>query len=235
MPPLRAVKVALACLLTALLTASGTEAAGGAVQGATAPTLASVGQQNRHPTATFAPLPGVDGALIYVATKPDRASDGSFLDENIKTSDSLTDDEIARGSWLYESQLDPGLYYVMARTFDFDCYQNPNCIEGFSNMLTLTIPKPAQRYGAKVELLRYIRIAYLTFTVRPLGEKLPYKVCWTLTRGTRCVHATVDGYSWNDSASDMRRISMRKMRKVTTFSWYVNGQRVAVKRLRIRR
>ena len=207
----------------------------GAAQGATAPTLASVGQQNRHPTATFGPLPGVDAAFTYVATKPDRASDGSFLEENIKASDILTDDEIARGSWLYESQLDPGLYYVMARTFDFECYQNPNCIDGFSNMLTLTIPKPEQRYSARVQLLRYIRIAYLTFTVNPLGETLSYKVCWTLTRGSRCVRATVDGYSWNDSASDLLRLSMRKMRKVTTFSWYVNGQRVALKRVRIRR
>lgn len=207
----------------------------GAAQGATAPTLASVGQQDRHPTATFGPLPGVDGAFMYIATKPDRASDGSFLEENVKAFDSLTDDEIARGSWLYESQLDPGLYYVMARTFDFDCYQNPNCIEGFSNMLALTITQPDQRYGAKVQLVRYIGVAYLTFTVTPLGEKLPYRVCWTLTRGSRCVRATVDGYSWNDSASDLLRISMRKMRKVTTFSWYVNGQRVAVKRLRIRR
>jgi hypothetical protein len=123
----------------------------------------------------------------------------------------------------------------MARTFDFECYQNPNCIDGFSNMLTLTIPKPEQRYSARVQLLRYIRIAYLTFTVNPLGETLRYKVCWTLARGRRCVPATVDGFSWNESASDLLRISMRKMRKVTTFSWYVNGQRVALKRVRIRR
>lgn len=207
----------------------------GAAQGATAPTLASVGQQNRHPTATFGPLTGVDSVTIYFASKPDRASDGSFLQENIKDDALLTDDEIAAGSWLYESQLDPGLYYVMARASDYECYQNPNCIDGFSNMLTLTIPKPEQRYSARVQLLRYIRIAYLTFTVRPLGEKLPYRVCWTLTRGSRCVRATVDGYSWDDPASDLRRISMRKMRKVTTFSWYVNGQRVALKRVRIRR
>jgi hypothetical protein len=111
------------------------------------PPLVSVGQQARHPTATLGPLPGVDFAFIYVATKPDRASDGSFLQENIVASDILTDDEIARGSWLYEGQLDPGGYYVMARTFDFECYLNPSCIEGFSNMLTLTVPKPASGTG----------------------------------------------------------------------------------------
>lgn len=207
----------------------------GTAQGAIAPTLASVGQQNRHPSATLGAMPGVDAAYIYLATKPDRASDGSFLDENIRAGDSLTDDEIARGSWLYESQLDPGLYYVMAKTYDFDCYQNPNCIDGFSNMLTLTIPKPEQRYSVKVELLRYIRIAYLTLNVKPLGEKLPYRVCWTLTRGKRCVRATVDGYSWNDPGSDLLRISMRKMRRITTFTWYVDGRTVALKRVRIHR
>jgi hypothetical protein len=207
----------------------------GFAQGATAPTLASVGQQNRHPTATFGPLPGVDAAFIYLATKADRASDGSFLQENIEASDILTDDEIARGSWLYESQVDPGLYYVMARAFDFECYQDPNCVDGFSNMLTLTIPKPAQRYGAKVQVLRSIKVAFLTFTVTPLGDKLPYRVCWTLVRGGRCVRATVEGYSWNASASDFLSVSLRRMRKHTTFSWYANGRRVALKRVRIRR
>jgi hypothetical protein len=164
---------------------------------------------------------------IYVATKPDRASDGSFLQENIVASDILTDDEIARGSWLYESQLDPGGYYVMARAFDFECYLNPNCIEGFSNMLTLTIPKPAQRYGAAVQVLRYIGIGYLTLTVTPLGEKIPYRVCWTLRRGSRCLRATVKGYSWNASASDLLRVSLRGMRKVSTFTWYADGRTVA--------
>ena len=104
----------------------------GSAQAAT-PTLVSVGQQARHPQATFGPLSGVDSLTVYIATKPDLASDGSFLQENIKDVDFLTDDEIASRSWLYESQLDPGLYYVMARASDFDCYQNPNCIDGFEH------------------------------------------------------------------------------------------------------
>jgi hypothetical protein len=206
----------------------------GRAQAAT-PTLVNVGQQDRHPQATFGTLPGVDGLTVYMATKPDRASDGSFLQENIKEADFLTADEIASSSWLYERQLEPGLYYLMARAFDFDCYQNPNCIEGFSKMFTLTIPKPAQRYRTSVQLLRFIGIGYLNLSVSPLGEKLPYRVCWTLTRGSRCLRSTVTGYSWNAPASDLLRVSLRRMRKLTTFTWYADGRIVSVKRVRIRR
>jgi hypothetical protein len=193
-----------------------------------------VAQQSRHPTATLGALPGVDAAFIYLATKPDRASDGSFLEENVKTIDSLTDDEIAGRFWLYESQVDPGVYYVLARTFDFDCYQNPNCIEGFSNMLTMNVPKPAQRFEAKVEIPRFVAVAYLWLKVIPLGEKLPYRVCWTLVRGSRCLRANVEGFSWNSSANHFLRVSLRRMRKVTTFSWYASGRKVATKRVRVR-
>jgi hypothetical protein len=206
----------------------------GSAQAAT-PTLVSVGQQDRHPQATFGPLPGVDYMTVYMATKPDRASDGSFLQENIKDLDFLTADEIASSTWLYESQLDPGLYYVMARASDFDCYQNPNCIDGFSNMFTLTVPKPPQRYRTSVQLLRFIGIGYLNLSVAPLGGKLPYRVCWTLTRGSRCLRSTVTGYSWNAPASDLLRVSLRRMRKLTTFTWYADGRIVSVRRVRIRR
>jgi hypothetical protein len=74
------------------------------------PTLTSVSQQNRHPSATVS-MPGADDATIYFASKPDRATDGGFLQENIKATDFFTADEIQRGSWLYEDQLDPGTYY----------------------------------------------------------------------------------------------------------------------------
>jgi hypothetical protein len=213
--------------LAALLTAGSAQAA--------SPALVSVGQQDRHPHATFGSLPGVDYMTVYIATKPDLASDGGFLQENIKDLDFLTADEIASSRWLYEQQLVPGLYYVMARAFDFDCYQNPNCIEGFSNMLTLDVPKPAQRYRTSVQLLRFIGVGYLNLSVSPLGEKLPYRVCWTLTRGSRCLRSTVTGYSWNAPANDLLRVSLRRMRKLTTFTWYADGRIVSVKRVRIRR
>jgi hypothetical protein len=51
--------------------------------------------------------PRADSASIYVSTKPDRATDGSFLTENIKSLDIVTDSEIQSGQWLSETQLDP--------------------------------------------------------------------------------------------------------------------------------
>ena len=82
------------------------------------PQLLTIDQVGRHPIAQFS-IPGADDATIYSATKPDRASDGSFLQENITDLDPLTTDEIQRGAWTYESQLDPGTYYVLLYAVDF--------------------------------------------------------------------------------------------------------------------
>jgi hypothetical protein len=219
--------VSLIIAFVALISAGSTQAA--------TPVLVSVGQQNRHPSARFGPMPGVEVVGIYLATKPDRGPDGRFLPENTKEADLLTNEEIAAGVWIDEDQVDPGLYYVTARASDVGC-SGPACINGFSNVLTLRIPRPALRYRASVKVLRYARVAHLSLAVMPLGERLPYRVCWTL-RGTprrRCVRGTVNGHSWNRSARDLRRVSLRRMRKVTTFAWYVRGRRVAAKRAPIR-
>src|SRR5690348_5589214 len=120
-----------------------------AAQAAT-PTLLGVGQQSRHPTATFT-MPGADYATVSVATQPDRATDGNFLQENIKDFDILTTDEIQSGSWLGESQLDPGTYYVLLGADDYDCSGDPTCSNAFSNMLSLTIPKPKERFRGSVK------------------------------------------------------------------------------------
>ena len=60
------------------------------------PTLGAVTQQDRHPSASFS-APRADFATVYLATKPDRATDGSFLQENIKEADLLTDSELQSG------------------------------------------------------------------------------------------------------------------------------------------
>lgn len=221
----RRLSVKLAVMVAALGVVLGFP--GGAL--AAPPALLSVGQQDRHPTAAFS-APGADFATIYFADKPDRATDGSFFQENVKHSASFTDDEIQRGAWLDANQIDPGTYYVMLRTSDF-CYPEPDCTTGFSSVLTLEIPKPRPTYRASVgPVFRYIRVIYLDLTVRPLGERLPYRVCWRLkSTKRRCVTASVDGYSWNSSASDSLRIGMRGMAKRTTFTWYVNGRVVAAK------
>jgi hypothetical protein len=227
MGSVRGTLVGLTVAFAALVSAGSTQAA--------APVLVSVSQESRHPIARFGPMPGVDLVTIYLAVKSDRGPDGRFLPENVKEADLLTNDEIAAGVWVDEKQVSPGLYYVMARASDVGC-NDPACINGFSNVLTLRVPKPALRYRAAVKVVRYAGVAHLTLAVTRLGERLPYRVCWTV-RGTlhrRCVRGTIRGYSWTRSARDVRRVSLRGMRTVTTFSWYVRGRRVAVKRAWIR-
>jgi hypothetical protein len=175
-------------------------------------------------------MPGADDATIYFASKPDRASDGGFLRKNIKELDLLGTIQIRRAWWSFEHQLDPGTYYVMMQAIDYDCIGQPDCIGGYSNMLTLAVPKPSQTYRGSVEVLHDVHIVSMTLHFTALGEKLPYKVCWRLkTKTLRCVSGSVNGYSWNSSAEDELRVRLRGMASRTTFVWYVRGRKVAAK------
>jgi len=217
--------VVVACLLVLVMNDAAVAAS---------PTLVSVRQEDRHPGASFA-MPGADDAAIAIASSPDRATDGSFLEENVAAFDLLTDAEIESGSWSYESQLDPGTYYVMVNATDLDCLDQPDCLQGFSNVVGLTIPKPALRFSSEVTVYRVLSLVDLTFTVSPLGESLPYRVCWTRkARPRKCMRGNVVGDSWNSEASDSIEVRKRGMRRTTTFSWYVDGAKVASKRVRIR-
>jgi hypothetical protein len=196
------------------------------------PKLLSVGHQNRHPTATFS-APGADFATIYLATSPARGTDGRFLDENIKEVDFLTMDEIQGGAWLDSSQVDPGVYYVMLNATDF-CFPDDDCTDGFSEVLTLQVPKPTSSYRGQVgPIYRFLREVTLKLTVRPLGERLPYRVCWRLrSKARRCVSGVVVGYSWNSAATDSLSVRMRGMARSTTFTWYAKKRAVATKTAR---
>jgi len=201
-----------------------------AIPGAAAanpPNLVALDQVSRHPIALFS-IPGADAADIYIASKPDRASDGSFLQENIVDADILTDSEIQSGRWSSEDQLNPGTYYVVMFASDFDCAGQPSCLDGYSNMLPIDIPKPAQTYRGAVTVYHYSHTADLTLRVKPLGESLPYKVCWRLKSGMRrCVSGKVNGYSWNSAATGDVSVGLRGMKNRTTFAWYVKGRQVA--------
>jgi hypothetical protein len=215
--------------------------AGGAV--AAPPVLSSVTvSADRHPSARFS-APKADGVEIYFASKPDRATDGSFFQENIVTEDFMTTEEIQAGNWTYTDQLDPGTYYVMIDASpDFNlCYIDstgtfdPTCAEGYSNVVTLTVPVPPIRYRAGVTVFRYSRVAYLDLKATPLGVSKRYRVCYrNRAKKKRCVSGTLDGYSWNSSASDEVSVSTRKLAARTTFTWYVGSQVVAKKRVRVR-
>jgi hypothetical protein len=181
-------------------------------------------------------MPGADDATIYFATAPDRATDGRFLEENVKHLDFFTTGEIQGGQWLDSAQLDPGRYYAMVRATDDDCFGDPACMDGFSNMLTLAVPKPIPRYRGGARVYRYLSTVDLRFRVEPLGDRLRYRVCWTLVgKRRKCVRSTVKGYSWNEAATDEIGVTKRDMPKRTTVSWYVNGRRVASKQVRISR
>ena len=206
------------------------------------PVLSSVTvSADRHPSAQFS-APKASDVSIYFASKPDRASDGSFFQENIVAADFLTTDEIQAGSWTYSYQLDPGTYYVMINADpDFDlCYDyntgtyDPSCADGYSNVVPLTVPVPPIRYAASVSALRYAKEAFLTLKATPLGAKQHYRVCYlTRAKKRRCVSGTLDGYSWDSSGDDQVTISTRKLAARTTFTWYVGSRAVAKKRARV--
>jgi hypothetical protein len=225
----RAAGVCLAILVTLAVTATSALAV--------PPAITAVGQQDRHPTVSFA-APRADSVTVYVASKPDRATDGAFLRENVVESGFLTDSEIQSGQWLDSSQIDPGAYFVMLKasldytscvSYDPNTYasiNDPSCADGFSAVVPLTVPTPNTTYTVKTELLKNIRIVYLTLTGNPLGVKVPYQLCWkqptgkkkTLTK--RCLSATLGGYSWSDDATDLLRISTKGMTRRTKFTWY---------------
>jgi hypothetical protein len=208
---------------------------------AVAPTL-SVTAADRRPQASFS-APRADDVTIYFASKPDRATDGRFFNENVETLDSMTDDEIANGRWVSESRLDPGTYYVMLRASpDFDrCYisetgdYDPACANGYSNVARLTVPKPPTRYTARAEVLSYAGVVHATLRASRLGENRAYRVCYrAVTRVQRCTRGTLVGYSWDSATDDLLRLSTRLMPNRTTLTWWVGTRRVAVRVVRVR-
>jgi hypothetical protein len=102
------------------------------------PTLLTVGQTERHLTASWSLAPGAESRVIEAATSPNTGSDGYFFTENVALFDTL---ESSQTSYLSTSQLNPGLYYVHVGSFQSDC---PDCpIREWSNVLTITIPADA--------------------------------------------------------------------------------------------
>lgn len=203
------------------------------------PTITAVGQRDRHPTVSLT-APRADAVSVYIASKPDRATDGTFLQENVTETGFLTDSEIQSGQWLDSSRIDPGSYFVMLRASrDSGCVSydpntgdrttDPSCADGFSSVVPLTIPTPVTKYTVKTQPLKYIRIVYLTLTGKPLGVKLPYQVCWKQQTGKKktlkkkCVNATLNGYSYSADATDFLRISTKRMSRRTKFTWYTRG------------
>jgi hypothetical protein len=213
-----------------------------AAAGAAPPTLSAVGAQDRHPTATFA-APKADAVTIYVATKPDRASDGEFLSENVVEVATLTDAEIQAGVWTDAAQLDPGTYYVLleAEASIDACYVpdtgsfDPSCADGWSEALPLTVPRPAIRYSGAAVVRKSVGQIALTLTATPLGVQQAYKVCYSLkTKARRCLGGVADGFDWNAPGSGRLTVTTRGLAATTTFTWFVDGAKVAARTVRVR-
>ena len=177
---------------------------------------------------------------VYISTKPDRATDGRFLDENSAGIDFLTDGEIATGQWMHSGLLQPGTYYVMLHADHYTCHVDEGqvCMQGYSTVSTLTIPKPKQKFRATVDPGF---IATFQLTVSPVGESLPYRLCWARTgKSRKCERGTVFGTDWSDSESDSIYLTVDDLKlaarqKRAKFTWYASGKRVASETVRISR
>ena len=203
------------------------------------PSLTGVGHERRHPTATFS-APRADFATIYIATKPDRATDGRFLEENVEVIDFLTDAELQGGRWLDSSRIDPGTYYVMLRVDpesscvsypppNYERVVDPSCADGFSNVVTLAIPKPRVRYRVTFE--RGF-IGSSTIRASSSGEAIPYRLCSRDLAKRRCLRGTIDKGDWDSPSSDTKYLTASDFKKrvycrwgrKTTMTWSVRGR-----------
>jgi hypothetical protein len=178
--------------------------------------LLTAGHEARHTVVTFS-APRANPVAIYIASRPDRATDGRFLDEDIVTLDILTPSEIQAGRWLSESQLEAGTYWVNLRAspdfascWDFERFRglDPACADGYSNVLQFEIPRGPVRYewnfirpfaGAVPagyvytgeRLLIQIRARGL-----PAGERRGYQLCVLRPRREVCKRDTFTGPAW---------------------------------------
>jgi hypothetical protein len=103
------------------------------------PMLHEVGQDRYHPWAMFS-APGADSVTITFATSPERATDGSFFEENVTGSESLTDEEIAAGRWLSEQTVGSGMRCVMLSASSYSCPEGADCADGYSNLIRIHVP-----------------------------------------------------------------------------------------------
>jgi hypothetical protein len=126
------------------------------------PTLLSVGNIDRHATATWSLPSGVEAQVVEAATSPATSSDGAFFSENRVVFDLLED---AQTSWTDNSQLAPGTYYLHISGLDSPCFYASQCpVREYSQIMTLVIPAAAPIPPAPAPVVR------ATLTVFKLGS-----------------------------------------------------------------
>lgn len=208
---------------------------------ALAPTLLSVDSVDRRPSATFT-APKAWSVAVSVASGPGRATDGSFFLENQRRSFHLERWEIATGTWSANSQLDPGNYWVMVYAEPdveacptTDGIREATCASGYSEVLPLVIPKPVTRFTTSAIAFPWSRSADVTLTASPLGERLPYRVCYRTTANAhRCQRGLLRGFAWDDGDDDTLTVRTAQLPRLTRFTWFVGDRAVATRKVRVR-
>lgn len=215
------------------------------------PVLTSVSHIDRHPAASWTLPPGVTSQVAEVATSPATSTDGYFFSENVKAFDTL---EETQTNWVYNYQLDTGLYYVHIGGLDEPCFFAGLCpVREWSQVMTLEIPKPPPppprpRYQASVRSIHPNAIllpgnwTYLGDTVRIRfrnANALPndaqrYTVCHMTAGSHRACSKSrmIIGRGWDGFRL---RITLPRIRGLEhgDFSWRIDGRVVARKRITI--
>jgi hypothetical protein len=205
--------------------------------GAVVPSVTAVVVRDRMPLVTFE-APKAGSATLFIASKGDRAADGSFIAKNVVVSARLPRSALQAGTWRYHARLDPGDYFLLLKASADatacapaapDGALDPSCAEGFSPVVSFTVPVPRIRYEVYAKPYLHGRIVRLGLLAEALGEPQTYKVCYHRLglKGLRCVAGRLDGYSWNESTSDVLSVDGRSLAHSTTFTWFVDGTKVA--------
>jgi hypothetical protein len=222
------------------------------------PVLTSVRHIDRHPAATWTLPSGVVAQIAEVATSPATSTDGYFFSENVKAFGLL---EGAQTNWVYNSQLDPGVYYVHIAGLDEPCFYAGLCpVREFTLIMTLTIaapppppppPAPRPRYEASIRSIHpgAIRLpgnwTYFGDTVRVrfrnararAADGQGYRVCYTHSRTLVCRNRRILARSWDSwrlrITPAMAGYRARRVRRYLEFTWRVERRIVAQKRIRV--
>jgi hypothetical protein len=136
-----------------------------------------------------------------------------------------------RFSFLRGSQTDASnaCYILDSGTYD------PSCADGFSAVVPLTVPRPTIHYVGSATVHKYLGQISLEISASSLGVKQPYKVCYPLkTKARRCLNGIVDGYDWNSPGVGRLSLTTRGLAATTTFTWFVDGAKVATRTVRAR-
>ncbi len=203
---------------------------------AVAPLLGAVTPTDGYAGATFT-APRSTYITFYVASKPDRATDGQFLEGNVVLNEILTNDEAASGVWRSETKLPDGSYWVMMEAQpDQDCFIEDHydeaCANGYSNVVAFKVaPPPSPRYTGTVKPSKAGGPALATLRATGLTVRTPYKLCFTSVGKKRCLAGVLTAAQ---PSSSTLRVPSKGLATTTTFTWVVAGKTVATKRAKVR-